>query len=1371
MRIEKRAMKEKFDIEKAFAKEYIKAKILLSSDPKTLKTEKWQHWNIDFSVWNWNKTNPNAEEILRDSYGEMAEDKIKKMYVDFQKDPIRWSLLGILEIWKIIWAWAIAWATTVLSLWNPIAWWLAFTASDNAISYVWHWVIWKAYGESFIEAWNKAIWLYQLDEEWNILKKDWKPVFKKWEVIAVEKFWEIAMWILLMWPISKIWGQATASLAMKWYSASIAKAWWIWAEALVFSSINIPFNPALAWLTAYADSKSLEKWNKAFEDSLRSSLSPTWFLESYINNIAFIWVLRLWNKLWGEVVSKAIQSKALDARYKTLTSRYEVWIAGINAEMARLWIWVAKHGEGYKLVDAKWKPVEVLPKGLKTRQMELNKIMSEIQSYEVHGIMTWMIEPQLFENKWNWKNAWVPIDALRRIWIETQDISWEDMLAKMRRIRNDSHISFAEYKSSGSKDKLLYDWEVREIWYFEWMSEDIINKNVIYLESIKQTIETETEIIESINQACYQLWLERWSEFRKIVMDYFWVEWTSIKPDKFNNIFFLAKNMSDDFGWRMVRQLDFSNNNVKPLILLNKKTWFISKDTLSHEISHAVTEIILSRTWEYRFLMDYNRKSELGFVDKYWDDLVSAYMVKQEMLAHLRSWDANLATMNDSKSESFLSASWMKSRWEWNYNVATSLSWSILKSRIMLFNEILIKNNTKDIQKIYNEVCQSINVFILDSWNIKDLEKFTQIFAESVNSKTTLEFTEKLKRNLWEDNLSPKVKVVLTKIINSFNVETIAVKLIDISKYSPAEKAKISETIISNFPLVEIMRLIPWERVININIWWIKQINDIAWQAFTDKVSNAFREILKHNFELSYLSWEHKAWRIVKNDYKNITFVTESKDPIHSIFWDSIKKSEIIDSIIRTLEPDIRENAKNIILEAKESWKIKISSEAELNSLIESKIRDTINVVRKHFNFWVWSTMIPEAPDSVAKLDSIRRAEIVSRPGEDNLWDITLKEYDHARIIDSLWKSLEIEANIVEEFKWKKFTYDGVDYNVTIEDAFGKRISSELLRYVRKYPDKIDPKSISEAVSRYIRSLNDALDFIWPIRWNIEVWNKELLEAEEINKQIRNWNVEKRFLETTYKWWLTKEAFYKETDKKNGTRIFVDIKDMWIDNLVDFRNRARDIIDIEAQYKAWNIDKATYEAKVSKLFLESWKSVTDKFVKAEKLIRQRYPDALISFGWDEIFLFIPENWMAKDEISITLSNIFDSSNQKTRIIMDSWKSDIWSEAIYSRLDKLSKLNKIVEESIEKQLIKKWMDLEWNWPTSTYLDMAPEIKNIFMNWNYDIDVFAKAFKKIIDKIDIVNLKSWALEGGEVFDWVSVRFYAKPNWTLGIYLYNK
>ena len=117
-------------------------------------------------------------------------------------------------------------------------------------------------------------------------------------------------------------------------------------------------------------------------------------------------------------------------------------------------------------------------------------------------------------------------------------------------------------------------------------------------------------------------------------------------------------------------------------------------------------------------------------------------------------------------------------------------------------------------------------------------------------------------------------------------------KKIDITNLSSDEKQKINEIITNNFPIVEITRLAPNEDIVNVSFSWVKKINDVAWQDFCDKIIDELKNYLKQNFKNSKKEWVIS--RIVKDDYKNLSFVSWSDDILKDIFWDFESKKELI---------------------------------------------------------------------------------------------------------------------------------------------------------------------------------------------------------------------------------------------------------------------------------------------------------------------------------------------------------------------------------------------------------------------------------------------------------------------------------------------
>lgn len=668
----------------------------------------------------------------------------------------------------------------------------------------------------------------------------------------------------------------------------------------------------------------------------------------------------------------------------------------------------------------------------------------------------------------------------------------------------------------------------------------------------------------------------------------------------------------------------------------------------------------------------------------------------------------------------------------------------------------LIPNNYKMEKTIFD------NVFWL-IWIIWSIAWAQWIIKSQKFAKPLL----KLER-MWMkiEHITSKIDEYIKKFtqINPQRIPEWKTKFIDISWLSWEKLAKINRKITNNFPLVEIGRLVSWEKLINVNIAWVKKINDIAWQEFCDKVLWTFKEILSKKFQNWNKQSTHK-WRIVKNDYKNITFVTSSPNPIETIFWNIKTKKEIVEMILKSLETEILENAKKIINAKVANWEIIAISQKHFNVFVQNQVDQTNKVIKDHFNFWVWESIIPKNADDIAKLDSIRVAEISSRADWWKMDNIVLQKLDKNKILHNLQIAIDLEKSIIEKFRWQKFRFDGIDYNVVIEIDWESRISTELLRYMRKYPDKIIPKELASFITKYINTLNNSLDFISPLRGELKIWNADFETAKLIDSQIKSWKIDSKFLTQSYKWWLTKDAFFEEILWKDWTRVFIDIKDMWIDNLVDFNLRAKQILLLEQDFKSWKIDSKTLNEKQRKLFLEAWKSVSDKFIKAQNKIRQKYPDAVFSFWWDEIYLFIPKNNL-KGGLEWNLHQIFESTNQSARVIIDSTNQIHSVSDKYSLLDKMSKINKLFEENIEKQLIQKWLSLEWNIPNNTFLNIDDFILEKFMNKWFDLEKFLSKMKTTLQKQDLTKNINWK----EIQAGIKLSIKKMQDNTIIIYLHN-
>ena len=714
------------------------------------------------------------------------------------------------------------------------------------------------------------------------------------------------------------------------------------------------------------------------------------------------------------------------------------------------------------------------------------------------------------------------------------------------------------------------------------------------------------------------------------------------------------------------------------------------------------------------------------------------------------------------------------SQWLWEKVLWYSSPFLSVLAVIWVWYWVKVAVNSPKYTKIIRIISKVIEKFSKNPEMIQELWKNEKVMQMLEMMKWMVPNVDRLLLRL---KTQKEISLIDSQTISKLSDEEIIayihknnIEHIDISKLWSKELARINYIITNNFPLVEISRLIPWEKLININISWIKQINDSVWQEFCDKVISVFKDILKNNFHKTN-SWIDYKWRIVKNDYKNITFVTHWEKPLELIFWKITTKDEIIRSILQYLEKDIVQNAKYLLTQQLKKWEISITSQKHFEKLLEQKVNETKEVVQKNFDFGVWEFTIPKDSDTVMKLDSIRKAEISSRVWVQRENSINLKHFDKTELIESISNALDGEKLIIEKYKWQKFTFEWISYNVIYNNNWNFNISTELLRYVRKYPEKIQPKELVDITKTYINNLNQSLDFISPVKWDLLWNNADFLKAKDINTQIQSWILDSSFLKQGFKWWLNKSAFFAETQNTPGIKIFLDIKDMWIDNLVDFNLRAKKIIQLEKDFKSGKIDKKIFEDTQTRLFLEAWKSVSDKFIEIQKRVMKKYPEAKISFGWDEIYLFIPEKKSPSiEEIQWTLNNIMSASNQKARIVIDASMQTWNSKETYSKLEKITKINKILEENIEKQCIQKWQNIHGNIPNNTFVTINNSLREIIMKSNFNIENFLITVKNTLEKEKLTWIWKKDISLWENWKGIKISFIKEKNNTVQIYLHN-
>jgi len=448
----------------------------------------------------------------------------------------------------------------------------------------------------------------------------------------------------------------------------------------------------------------------------------------------------------------------------------------------------------------------------------------------------------------------------------------------------------------------------------------------------------------------------------------------------------------------------------------------------------------------------------------------------------------------------------------------------------------------------------------------------------------------------------------------------------------------------NNFPMIEISRLIPNQQLVNVSFLWIKQLNDLLWKTFVDLFIMKLKEILISNTKInSKVEW---TTRVVRSNYKHLTFsINKDLDINQKIFWWTSSIETLINEVFASMK-DL-----DMLYYFPDNFKDFFD------------IKDIKNVVFQLFNIWVWSRVVGKWWDK-EKLKSFYMWEISSRNNinQSKFWDNS--NYNFSSIIEHSANAIKLENEIVNKLNWKKF-----DYNWTLFDiVVNWKISDILIKYIRKWEIISLNDHTDILVRRYINYLTIWFDFISPI-----LSGDELENIENINKQISTWIINTELFQKNYKKTLTQKWLNKDSEWEDWLSIFIDIVEMWIMNLKDFR------------ILAWKVNSWEIDENNSEELLKAWNSVTQKLQLLVNQISDNYPASKISLWWDEICIFIPGK--TKNETQKIINNIYEyivKNALKWRIISS---IEPYKQEIFDELDSFTKVSKIFEWMIEKSIQK------------------------------------------------------------------------------------
>lgn len=552
---------------------------------------------------------------------------------------------------------------------------------------------------------------------------------------------------------------------------------------------------------------------------------------------------------------------------------------------------------------------------------------------------------------------------------------------------------------------------------------------------------------------------------------------------------------------------------------------------------------------------------------------------------------------------------------------------------------------------------------------------------------------------------------------------------------------RIIKILVKNFPLIESLRLSSWDKILNIHLAWIKQINDNIWKEFCDKLILKFKEFIALKIILLN-SW--KSTRIIKDDYKNIWFIWEFNN-IDNLGIINKNKSDIIERLISNMIKDIYQEAIKLVLNDLSLTNQNISNN-EKDILIIKKYLLISKIIHQNFNFWISINNIPNELNNFERINLLRKAEISSRNSlKEKI--VSIKEYNEDNLIHDIKENDIILNNILENYEHEKFLLNWNKYDVISNEFWEKSLSLELIRYIRKNSTLVLPKRLSSLVSLYISWLNSNLDFISPLIKELSEDNLDFKIASRINRQIQKWTINIWYLTKNYKWWITKETFINKLDEMSWSFISIDIKDLWVYNILSFIKLSKEIINLEKELKDWKINKDKFDKKISLLLLNAWNDLTLDLQKIQKEFKKQFKNWIIKFWWDEIEIFIPgENKIQKNIID-KIENIINKSNFRYRLVTSSIKGKDDINKLYKKLDNLNQINKIIERNLE-------ISKEYNNIKTTFLEIDEELKqvildnifpfnNLIINLNNILNKTPIDFNNVADKfiidLQMMNLK--------------------------------
>lgn len=788
--------------------------------------------------------------------------------------------------------------------------------------------------------------------------------------------------------------------------------------------------------------------------------------------------------------------------------------------------------------------------------------------------------------------------------------------------------------------------------------------------------------------------------------DFYWLSWEKLWLSWVDlDMFDLYK----DILWVWI--LDFADNTniwiieywklpviiwvwIVTAVLLAPVSWWMSLVWASSLIWWAVwvtatwASLLLSWQW-YKNLDETFREISIDILVNWLTWAVWGWVTASlwRMWAWFSSKEAFYRSLNN-----YLLLWWDMTLWLW---------WDYLAQRYLLWRDIDIK-------------------WLIESWSIMLL---IWILVSSIKLERLWFKSREWIRDLVDFDMNWNTLVInelnwrehsdILKAFMSIMINNDISKVVISPNISWESKRIIHNILWRNNPLVEIVRIVPWHKVVNISFWWIKRINDRFKPAFTDLLLDTLKNKIKSNCRSNITEWMEHA-RIVRDDYKHLTLsIPESADIVDLLFWWIASQKQILDSVIESLSEEIQRKAIEV-------WMSK--------DFVESVIRDNITI-------WVWYSTYTrpqmwqsgDLVENLMKLKAFYESENASR------WLvfpdlIKPNEYSIERIESTARFTMDAERDFLREYWDQMFEVWWVSYPVSMVLVWNKRvINPALIRFVRKGKET-EPFEIGYLVLQYIRLLNEWFDFISPRNWT-RWWFER---AQSINDSINEWFIDSINFFRTYKWTYSKNYINEYVRNVEWTSVFIDIKDMWIMNIESLRNLA-DIVS------TWKYDRT--------VLLTSLNDVTNMFLKFVNCIQKRHPNAVIALWWDEVYIHFP--WKSQDFIMSELGYLSsDLRNNWLQWRITYLSKNDWVDNIFDYLDRLTRINKMFEERIESYLIENNRRLDLKRILNTSFTIQ------FRHYTEDID---KLISSYIDEVWIWSILDSIFANWDYRDKIMMNWY--------------